>query len=293
MVALPKSADVVVVGGGVVGTAITYYLAAYGVDVCLLERDDIASGTSSAAASGVSLQTKPPGPKQDLARASLDLFRSLGEALEADIEFSNEGGMLVAETEEEFELIQIEAHQAAQVGVAMSVLSAEEARAEQPELARHIVGATFCPDDSTVNPYLLALALARAASRKGAKIVTGQPVTGLARNGDTIESVRTADGGITTHTVVNAAGPWAPMLAEIAGVSLPITPRKGELFVTAPGPALLRGTVISASYLRSKSLSAGQDPNQMTVGLWAGQTRRGNLLIGSTREFAGYDRSST
>ncbi|WP_179137701.1 NAD(P)/FAD-dependent oxidoreductase [Candidatus Entotheonella palauensis] len=293
IVTLPKCADVVVVGGGVVGTAITYYLAAYGVDVCLLERDDIASGTSSAAASGVSLQTKPPGPKQDLARASLKLLRALATELEADIEFVNDGGMLVAETEEEFDLIQQEAEAAAQAGVDMSVLSAAEARAQQPELARHVVGATFCPDDSTVNPYLLALAFARAASRLGAKIVTGFPVTGLERHGENIASVQTSDGAVATATVVNAAGPWAPILAEMAGAPLPITPRKGELFVTTPGPALLRGTVISASYLLSKALPSGQDQNRMTVGLWAGQTRRGNLLIGSTREFSGYDRSNT
>ncbi len=291
--ALPQSADVVVVGGGVVGTAITYYLAKYGVDVCLLERDDIASGTSSAAASGVALQTKPPGPKQHLARLSVELFRTLGEELDADIEFVNEGGMLVAETEEEFHLIQDKAFKASQAGVPMSVLSAEEALTQQPSLAEHIVGATFCSDDSTVNPYLLAFAFSRAASRFGAKIVTGAAVTGLERQGDNIQSIQTDNGSIATETVVNAAGPWAPKLAEIAGVRLPVTPRKGELFVTAPGPALLRGTVISASYLVSKDLPVGQDQDQMTVGLWAGQTRRGNLLIGSTREFAEYDRSST
>jgi len=268
-------ADVVVIGGGVIGTAITYYLAKYGIDVWLVERDDIASGTSSAAASGVALQTKPPGPKLNLARASVELFHT------------------VAETEVELDLIKEKSANASKSGVEMAVLSATETLERQPHLGHHIVGATFCADDSTVNPYLLAFTFARAAQRKGAKLVTNTPVTGITRQDDRITAVQTVQGEIKTETVVNAAGPWAPKLAALANVSLPITPRKGELFVTAPGPPLLRGTVISASYLLSKALPAGAEEMKMSVGLWAGQTCRGNLLIGSTREFSGYDRSST
>ncbi len=290
---MPSQADVVVVGGGVIGTAITYYLAKYGVNVCLIERDDIASGTSSAAASGVALQTKPPGPKQTLAQASIDLFRGLGEELEAEIEFRNEGGMLVAETEEQFDLITDKAKQASQHNVPISVLSAAETLAQQPHLSPHIVGATFCAEDSTVNPYLLAFAFARSATRQGATILTDTAVTSIERQGHKLGAVLTQRGKILTETVVNAAGPWASQLAEMAEVHLPVIPRKGELFVTEPGPPLLRGTIISASYLLSKALPQGQAQIGLTVGLWAGQTKRGNLLIGSTREFAAYDRSST
>ncbi|MEM7127791.1 MAG: FAD-binding oxidoreductase [Chloroflexota bacterium] len=287
------NADVVIVGGGVIGTATAYYLSKYGVEVCLLERDDIASGTSSAAASGVALQTKPPGPKQNFARASVELFRTLGEELDAEIEFCNDGGMLVAENDEEFALIQEKAAKARAEGVDMSVLTAKETLHHQPELASHVVGSTYCPDDSTVNPYLLAFAFARAASRQGATLLTDTTVTGVTQSGGKLTGVQTSRGDIASETVVNAAGPWAPKFAEMAGVELAVTPRKGELFVTAPGPPLLRGTIISASYLLSKALPADGNVDTMTVGLWAGQTRRGNLLIGSTREFSAYDRSST
>jgi len=187
-------------------------------------------------------------------RASVDLFRTLGEELESEIEFVNDGGMLVAETETEFDLIKEKAIKAAKSGVEMTILSASETLEQQPQLGHHIVGSTFCPDDSTVNPYLLAFAFARAARREGAKLVMNTPVTGITRQGDQIMAIQTTQGKIATKIVVNAAGPWAPKLAELADVALPITPRKGELFVTAPGPPLLRGTVISASYLLSKAL---------------------------------------
>jgi sarcosine oxidase subunit beta len=276
--------DVAVVGGGVVGTAITYYLAKHGVKVCLLERSDIASGTSSAAANGVALQTKPPGPKQDLARTSVRLFHSLSEELDADIEYSNEGGMLVAETEDQLELVSDKAQKAAKTGLKIEVLSAKQTRSMQPCLAPHVVGAAYCSEDSTVNPYLLAFAFARAAKRLGATVNTYTEVTAVA----------TSQGKVLTDTVVDAAGPWSPKLADMVGVKLPIEPRKGELFVTESVPPTVRGILISASYLQSKSLPA--DPaskSQMTAGVYTAQARRGNLVVGSTRQFAGYDRSTS
>ncbi len=286
--------DVVVVGGGVIGTSITYYLAKQGVNVCLVERNDIASGTSSAAANGVALQTKPPGPKQNLAQASARLFRNLSEELDADIELSNEGGMLVAETEEQLELISDKAQKAAKSGLTIEILSRKQTLARQPCLAPHIIGSAYCAADSTVNPYLLAFAFARAAKRHGADVQTFTEVTAIEHQAGQITAVVTNRGKILTDTVVNAAGVWSPKVAEMVGLQLPVEPRKGELFVTEPVPPLVRGIVISASYLLSKALPAGDaDPRQMTAGAYTAQARRGNLVIGSTRQFAGYNRSSS
>lgn len=93
---LPKTSDVVIVGGGGVGTSIAYFLAKQGVNVCLLERGDISGGTTSGAANVAATQTKPPGPKQDLARASLNLYHQLAEEWDNRFEFINEGSLLVA-----------------------------------------------------------------------------------------------------------------------------------------------------------------------------------------------------
>lgn len=292
-IVMQTSADVVVIGGGIIGTAVTYYLARYGINVCLVERDDIASGTSSACAIGVALQTKPPGPKQELAQASVELYRGLAEELDADIEFANDGGMLVAETSDQLELIAHKVEKAAKAGLAVTMLSAEDARRREPCLAPHVIGASYCAEDSTVNPYLLAFAFVRAARRFGAEINVGTEVIGIERREGQISAVVTNRGKIKTDTVVNAAGTWSPTLARMVGVELPVTPRKGELFVTEPGPRLLQGIVVSGSYLMSKALPKGAEKQGMTAGLWAGQTCRGNLLVGSTREFAGFDPSSS
>ncbi|MFQ5858066.1 MAG: NAD(P)/FAD-dependent oxidoreductase [Anaerolineae bacterium] len=289
-----QSMDVVVVGGGVVGTAVTYYLAKCGVQVCLVEKGDIASGTSSSCGHVVALQTKPAGSKLDLARESVTLFHGLQDELETDIEFDNAGGMVVAETEAEVDFVQAKVEKLQSLGVDVEFVDRDTARSRQPALAGHICGASFCCEDSTVNPMKLALGFARAAKRLGAVIRTFTEVTGIERQGDRISAVLTQRGKIPTATVVNAAGIWSPALADMAGLRLPIVPRKGELFVTERVPPVLRGVIISARYLMSK---APPDPakgaGEMRAGVIAAPTRSGNLLLGSTREFAGFDRRST
>jgi len=294
------SADVVVIGGGVIGTAITYYLIKQGIQVCLVERGDLGSGTSSTCADGVLLQTKTVGPKLDLARASLRLYHGLAEELETDLEFTNDGGMLIAQTEPEIDFVRGQVEKLQHAGVQVEYLKAEEARSLQPALAPHICGASYCPEDSSVNPLKLVQAYANAAQRLGATFRTFTTVVGIERQGDKISAVLTAAGKIPTETIVNAAGIWAPALSRMVGLDLPIIPRKGELVVTEAVPPVLRGRLISANYLMSKQMpgEAGQAPSTtqaspMQAGVLAGQTHSGQLLIGSTREFAGWDRRST
>ncbi|MCP4359525.1 MAG: FAD-binding oxidoreductase, partial [Chloroflexi bacterium] len=132
------------------------------------------------------------------------------------------------------------------------------------------------------------------AKRLGATVRTGMEVVGIERQGEKITAVLTPQGKISTDTVVNAAGPWSSKLAQMVNVHLPVEPRKGELFVTEPGPSIVHGIIISASYLLSKSLSSKDAlSGKMTAGLFASQARRGNLVIGSTREFSGYARQSS
>ncbi len=288
------SAEVVVVGGGLVGTAISYYLAKAGVDVCLVEKADIASGTSSACGNIVALQTKPPGPKLSLARQSMTLLHSLEEELDTDFEFTNEGGLFVAETEEEVEYLTGKGEKIKKLGVNVEFVDGDTARSLEPSLAQHVLGAIICPEDSTLNPMKLAFGFARGAKRYGAVTRTFCEVTGIDRVGSKVTSVVTNDGKIPTDTVVNAAGVWSPMLANMVGIELPISPRKGELFVTEKGQPLWRGVLGTARYLLSKTpLKSGTGNDEFRTGIIASYTASGNLLIGATREFVGFDLRST
>ncbi len=123
------AAEVVVVGGGVVGSSITYQLAKRGVRVALVERSGLGSGTSSACAMGIQMQTKTPGPKLRLAQESLSLHRTLEDELGRDLEFSNVGGMIVAETADEADYLKAKVATLQANGLEIYYLNRNEARA--------------------------------------------------------------------------------------------------------------------------------------------------------------------
>ncbi|MFZ5824816.1 MAG: NAD(P)/FAD-dependent oxidoreductase [Bacillota bacterium] len=293
-----ERADVIVVGGGVIGTAIAYRLVERGLDVLLLDRGGIASGTSGACDQAILLQSKKPGLHLQLARASADLYRELESELEADIEYERHGGMIIIETEQHLRVMSAFVEQQRQAGLQVRLISAEEAHQRQVGLAPHIVGATWSDEDAQVNPLLLSLAFARAARRRGGRIRTGVTVTGLTLEGDRVTGVQTDQGPVASDWVVLAAGPLSPQLAGTVGCELPIKPRRGQLIVTEPMPPMVCGDILCARYIASKldpSLAANtEDPvARYGVGLSLAQTASGNLLIGGSREFAGYDRATT
>lgn len=292
---MTPSAEVVVIGGGVIGTSITHSLAKRGVDVVLVERGDIGSGTSSACQGGISLSTKTLGPKLALAVESLKIHHMLQEELGQDLGFRNEGSMIVAQTEGEVEFLISRTAQYRDAGIDVRFLDAEETRAMQPALSDHVLGSMYSCLDCQANPMKLNLAFARKAKELGAEIHTFNPVTGLKADGGAITAVITSKGEIETSTVVNATGAWAPSIAKMVDLELPIVPRRGQILVTEPTPPFLNGMVLAADYLLSKKMpsSGKKSKGKMMAGVIAIQTETGNFLLGSTRSLAGFDRRNT
>lgn len=284
-------ADVVVIGGGVIGTSIAYQLARRGMNVALVDRQGLAAGTSGSAAVGVQMQTKTPGAKLSFALESLAMHRTLTDELGRDYEFDNDGGMIVAETPPEEEYVKAKVADLQAHGLEMYYLDRKQARELQPALSPHILGSAWCPDDSVANPIYLCLAFAEAASRFGARIHTYAEVKELRIRAGRITEVVTSAGEIAAGAVVNAGGIWAPELARMVGLDLPIVPRRGQIFVTEPAPPFMRGLVLAASYLMSKKMPSGSETGTggLPAGVVSAQSRRGNLLVGSTREFVGYN----
>ncbi|MEM7739021.1 MAG: FAD-dependent oxidoreductase, partial [Deinococcota bacterium] len=267
------------------------------------EAHDIAAGTTSACASAVILQTKPPGPKLELSLQSLKLWEALKQDLGPSVEFQQQGSLLVAEDETQWGFLQDKAKKSQANKVPVELLSNTETFERNPYIAKDIAGSSFCHLDTTVNPYNYAFAMAKLAAQQGATIMTGTRVVDLNHNANRVTDVITDKGTLSCGLVVSTLGPWTNTLTEKVGVTLPLSPRKGELLVSMPRPPLFKGAVISARYLLSKALptedKATQDKTTesktptMTAGLYASWTKRGNLLIGSTREFAGFDTSSS
>src|SRR3990172_3744465 len=226
--------DAIVVGAGVIGSAVAYFLQEEGLSVCLIDRGAGAAGTTSGRGRG-----RPPpaggggggggGRALDLALANVRLLGELKRALPDDFEYVQSGGLILAEDETEYRLLrQFAAKQAAHAPVGFG--GAEGWRRAEPHLnPARTLGATYCALDGYANPMRLAIALAHAARVRGAQVLTHTEVIGVLTKGGRAAGVRTRTGAHRAPVVVNAAGVWAAGLGRLAGVTVPVVPRKGEL----------------------------------------------------------------
>ncbi|OIK03110.1 NAD(P)/FAD-dependent oxidoreductase [Streptomyces monashensis] len=277
--------DVVVVGAGMVGAACALYAARAGLDVRVVDRGPVAGGTTGAGEGNLLVSDKEPGPELELALLSARLWERLADGPGAAAEYEPKGGLVVARTPAALAaLTEFAAGQRA-AGVLAEPVSAAELPDLEPHLAADLAGGVHYPQDAQVMPALAAAHLLRAC---GARLHTGRTVTGVIRGPDgTVRGVRTDRGDLSAPAVVNAAGTWGGDLAALAGVRLPVLPRRGFVLVTEPLPRLVRHKVYAADYVADvASDSAALRTSPVVEG-----TAAGPVLIGASRERVGFDRS--
>ncbi|MFP4429054.1 MAG: NAD(P)/FAD-dependent oxidoreductase [Desulfovermiculus sp.] len=283
-------ADVLIIGGGVIGCSIAYHLACRKAKVAVLEDGDLAAGSSSACDGLVFLQSKKPGVHLDLALASRERFLYLQDELPLPIEFSACGGLVVVEDQAQMQAMQSFVDRQVQGGLEVSLLDCKQARELEPELSPDIAGASWSTLDGQVNPIALTQSMALGAKERGGEILTGTEVTAFVWDKRGVRGVHTNRGRFEARVVVLAAGVWTARLGSMLGMHIPIIPRKGQLAVTQPTLPLLRHPMLSATYIAAKF-----DPELAgsgAQGVSMEQTAHDTLLLGSTREFAGFDRST-
>ncbi len=292
-----RDADVIIVGGGIMGCSIAWQLGKRGKKVLILEKNDVASGSAGATDGVVGYHTKQPGPQLDLAVQSIQMFNDIQKELGDEIEFDfSAGGLQPAEDQVQWDLLNDIATRQRESGIDIHMISAEEACALEPQLAEDIAGALYCPTSGKINPLNLTMAYARAAKKLGAKIQTETTVTGFIIEGDQVKGVHTDRGDYYSDVIINAAGSWAGKVGELAGLNLPIKPRKGQLAVTEPVGFFMKATVQCARYNIIKFWPDRiKDERVLRLGasLSIEQTENGGMIIGATREFAGYEKENT
>ena len=288
---LPSKADVVIIGGGVIGSSVAYHLSKRKMQVLVLEKKGLVSGTSSACDGLIYLQSKKPGPHLKLAMESRKRFDSLQEELGTDIEFRSRGGMIVVETQEELEAMRLFLEEQQETGLEVTLLGTKEARELEPSLSEGVLGCTYSPLDGQVNPIALGLAFLQGAKAQGAKIYPFTGVTGFSRKNHHLVGVKTNRGNVDTRVVVNAAGVHANEIGKMIDVEIPIRPRRGQILVTEALPPLLTRGLLSAKYLAAKYNPFLEGSRELGISIE--QTKSGGFLLGSTREFVGFDRRTT
>ncbi|MFG2574927.1 NAD(P)/FAD-dependent oxidoreductase [Streptomyces sp. NPDC048481] len=280
------SGDVVVVGAGMVGAACALYAARAGLEVILVDRGPVAGGTTGAGEGNLLVSDKEPGPELRLALLSARLWRELArEGLGEAFEYEAKGGLVVASNPGALASLTVLADGQRAAGVEAVPVDGHRLRDLEPHLAPGLAGGVLYPQDAQVMPALAAAHLARAS---GARLETGRTVTRILRGPDgAVRGVRTDRGDLLAPAVVNAAGTWGADVAALAGVTLPVLPRRGFVLVTEPLPPRVRHKVYAADYVADvASDSAALHTSPVVEG-----TAAGPVLIGASRERVGFDRS--
>ncbi|MET7699377.1 FAD-binding oxidoreductase [Streptomyces sp. NPDC005485] len=232
-------AGVVVIGGGVMGTSIAYHLARAGVpDVVLVERDELAAGSTSRAAGGVRAQFSDELNIQ-LGARSLEAFARFGDEPGHDIGLHRVGYLFLLSTAQEVAAFEAGVRLQNALGVPSRIIDPAEAHRLSPLISTDgLLAAAFSPDDGYCTPESVVHGYAAGARRHGATVLRHCEVTGIERDGDDITAVVTRQGRIATDTVVCAAGAWSRAVGAMAGVDLPVSPLRRQIAVTEPVPGL-------------------------------------------------------
>ncbi len=244
---MSEQSDVVIIGGGVNGCAIAYYLSKLGIDVTVFERKYLSSGATGSCGAGIRQQWSTK-ENTELAIQSVRMFEGLSDELGMDIEFSQGGYLIINHTEEELAQSKKNVKMQKSLGLDVSMVSVDEITDIVPVLdvkGMDSVGATFCPTDGHANPFKTTFAYAHAAEQLGATIHTHTLVKNIKTSNNQVSEVITDKGSVKTRWVVDAAGAWSSEIAKMVGILIPNKPFRKEVLATERLEPLFKAMVIS------------------------------------------------
>lgn len=228
-------AQAVVIGGGVGGCAILYWLARLGwTETVLVERAQLTSGSTFHSA-GLVGQLRGSLSLTRMMMNSVDLYRTLGEEVGLETGWREVGSLRLASSRERMEELDRQAGWAKTFGLPLELVSAREAaRMFPPMSVEGVLGAAFLPTDGYIDPSQLTFALAEGARRRGAEIRQETRVTGIELTSGRVRRVLTDRGEIETELVIDAGGMFAPEIGRMAGVNVPLVPMAHQYLITKP-----------------------------------------------------------
>jgi Glycine/D-amino acid oxidases (deaminating) len=285
--------DAVVIGGGVIGTAITYYLSKAGLKPILVEDKNLNSGASGACDEGIILQSKNSGIMLDMVTKSAEIYKTLPEELDYNIGYHNVGGMILINDEKYLPVIERFVKKQNSQGLSISMLDYKDTHMQQPGLAKTVIASAYNESDSSVYPFNLTLGYIKAAKKLCARFLPHNKVINLSTESGKITKVITNEHEISTPIVINATGYSAGIIGNMLGMEIPVFPVRGQIVITEQVPFMIHHQIMDAKFIVAKHEPELLDENSIIsslhVGLSLSQAPTGNLIIGGCRENAGYN----
>ncbi len=271
------NADVIIVGGGVIGTACAYFLSRRGAQVRVLERNHLGAGASGAPAAIINIggNSGTMAPLRPLSIESYNLILEVGKGFEQPLEVVRGGALYVAMDAQEAEEIRPAYVEACEMGFDCSWLDGAEIRRREPLLGPQVAAGFYNPACYHVNPFRLYTGYMNTALRRGAQIAYGVKVTDVEVQNDRISRVITDQGDYQADYVIIAGGAYTPQILSSLDLEIPIVPARGQVIITEPCPAMTEHLLFLVDHLYIK------------------QTASGNFYLGSHTEFVGFENRIT
>ncbi len=239
---MPEKADAVIIGGGVMGCAIAYNLAKEGLKPVVIEKSDIGGDASGSNGGGVR-QSARNLKEMPLAMESIQIYGQLHEELDMDVEYVRAGNLRLCTSEEELETMRQSVENQKAVGLELMMLDRKQVLEINPYIGEKVLGASFCPTDGHVNPFLVTYGFFKKAKDLGARFFTHEEVKDVRLQKSKVTGVVTDKQILETDLVVDAAGVAGRKVANMAGLDLPMRPVFSEALITEPYPPLFQQMV--------------------------------------------------
>ncbi len=276
--------DAIVIGAGIVGATTALSLTNAGMKVLVIDRGNVATGTTSAGEGNILVSDKAPGPELDLALRSRDAWFEIQEDIGGGFELEAKGGLVVARSEDGLRALRTLTAAQRIAGIDAQDISVTDLRVLEPHLSHSITDGAFYPQDAQCQPMLAAAHILRAVRARGGEFVSRANVTAINSRSGSVTGVVTSKGTFNSPIIVNATGTWAGQIAQLAGSALPIAPRRGFILVSAPTRKIIFHKVYDAEYVAN--VSSG-DADLQSSAVVEG-TQSGTILIGASRERVGF-----
>jgi sarcosine oxidase subunit beta len=237
---LPRTADIVIIGGGVMGASAAYHLAARGMkNILLLEKEQFfGQGATGRCAGGVRYQFAT-AINIRLSMASLPMLERFKDEIGEEINYRRCGYLFVLSNELDLAAFKENVRVQHQLGIQTEWLTPDDICKRLPLMNfEDALSGTFHSKDGLVDPNSVVMGYIKAAARLGARAFNNVEVTGIRLRGDQVESVETSLGSVKTPLILNAAGPWSARIGQMVGVPIPIQPVRRQMFTTTPLPEL-------------------------------------------------------
>jgi len=285
---MKNKAEIVVIGGGIIGSAITYYLVNEGINVVLIERAGFCAGSSGATHCQIGMHNRFSGWELDLSFKSIEILKDL--TAKYNFEYDNTGSLSLIDNPSKVEWMANRREKQLLAGIESFFLTRENLNYKEPFLNQNIISAIFYPQSIRINSMLLCYALLSAARKKGADINLHTEVEDIIVKKGTIQKVKTSNGDIQTHWIINAAGAWSAKISKLVGINLPLKINKGNVVITEKIPQLgtkYKGEVVLKNRDGNPIWISKEVTNlekKYSVRFIFSQTVHGNCLIGRSGE---------